>query len=109
MNKTAASEKRNLVMEKVGLFAIQTSVFVPQRGVVAVGRIEEGRVPIGAVATLEIAGQRVPVTIRGVESGGLDSGGHLLFGLLLSFPDNDLDRLAAERPLEKQGIEIFTT
>jgi hypothetical protein len=80
---------------------------VSGRGIVAVGAIVEGDVLVGTTAKIEIDGKTTTVKIRGVERGNIDPDGKLPFGLLLSFNDDSMQKIAEVVILKEQTIDIL--
>ena len=92
-------------MRTIGVFKIQQSFNITQRGVVAFGYFTEGQPKIGSVTNIN--DKTAFVKVIGIEVGNIDNDGNLLFGLLLSFKDKDLEEIVKAERLKEQVVKIL--
>ena len=94
-------------MAKIGIFKIENSFKLTGRGLVALGRIVEGIVRIGAYTNFEVGNERVNMQISGVEMADINrKKGEYAVGLTFVYRDEMQRNEFETMKLKEQLIDI---
>ena len=94
-------------MYKVGTFSITDSFQLTGRGLVATGKIFDGRVKTGQQISIDIDGEKVLLNISGVDIGKPKDDGDYFVGLHLHSDNPNLSIDLKTVKLKEQIAEIF--
>lgn len=94
-------------MQVTGRFHIKGSISIPQRGLVAIGDIIEGRVSSGNLVGFNTGFKNVTLKIESVEMGDIRSTAEYFVGLTFIYKDENERKEFESLNLKEQVVEVI--